>query len=523
MQIAIRWKEFFVFTYKVIPTCFIVLFLAACGSRNETTHQDDPGGIAATVWTDRTELFAEFPPLVAGHEANVALHLTLLEPSKPVVQGQVLVRAVSSDGAMLERKIDTASSPGIYRTTLLFPKAGMYRFQVIVEAAGNDTIVVDSIRVARNENDLAQGRPSRTAPRGISYLKEQQWKTEFRTEVVRKGMIAATLQSIGEIVPRSGGEALVSAPFSGYSPAQAGATFPAPGSDVRKGTALLHLIPSAETQGGSDDFGSRLAAAKAAHDVAAKEMERATRLHASGVISDKEFQQRESEWKRSETAYASLRQVVPESASETDGSNTPGFAIRAPITGSIAQVYVKPGKPVQSGDPLFHLIDSRLVWLRTFVPMSDFSRYKEPVLVAMHLPGYPDPVLFEGRAARRISVASAIDQRTRSIPVIFELVNSNGRFTIGMTGSVQLTSGAKQPGITLPEQAVLEDQGQYFVFVQTGGESFERREIHVGSPQGDRVEILSGVEEGEHVVTKGATFVRLAASASSVPAHGHAH
>jgi multidrug efflux pump subunit AcrA (membrane-fusion protein) len=60
-------------------------------------------------------------------------------------------------------------------------------------------------------------------------------------------------------------------------------------------------------------------------------------------------------------------------------------------------------------------------------------------------------------------------------------------------------------------------------YVQTEGESFERRIVRLGVRDREYVEVLSGVEPGEHVVTRGAYAVKLAAAGTQVPAHGHAH
>ena len=61
------------------------------------------------------------------------------------------------------------------------------------------------------------------------------------------------------------------------------------------------------------------------------------------------------------------------------------------------------------------------------------------------------------------------------------------------------------------------------VFVQMGGESFERRPVRLGSREGGYVHALEGVEPGERVVSRGAYLIRLAAMSTQIPAHGHAH
>jgi multidrug efflux pump subunit AcrA (membrane-fusion protein) len=61
------------------------------------------------------------------------------------------------------------------------------------------------------------------------------------------------------------------------------------------------------------------------------------------------------------------------------------------------------------------------------------------------------------------------------------------------------------------------------VFVQTGGETFERRPVTLGHQDGGFVEVLEGVKPGERVASRGAFLIRLAAMSSTVPAHGHVH
>jgi multidrug efflux pump subunit AcrA (membrane-fusion protein) len=69
----------------------------------------------------------------------------------------------------------------------------------------------------------------------------------------------------------------------------------------------------------------------------------------------------------------------------------------------------------------------------------------------------------------------------------------------------------------------MEEQGSYFCYVQTEGESFQKRELRIGGNDGQYVQVLSGVAEGERVVTKGAYNIKLSTAAGTLPAHGHEH
>jgi multidrug efflux pump subunit AcrA (membrane-fusion protein) len=75
----------------------------------------------------------------------------------------------------------------------------------------------------------------------------------------------------------------------------------------------------------------------------------------------------------------------------------------------------------------------------------------------------------------------------------------------------------------VPESALVDDGGRPVVFVQTGGESFERRPVTLGERQGGNVQITAGIASGERVVTRGAYLIRLASMSTQVPAHGHVH
>jgi multidrug efflux pump subunit AcrA (membrane-fusion protein) len=59
--------------------------------------------------------------------------------------------------------------------------------------------------------------------------------------------------------------------------------------------------------------------------------------------------------------------------------------------------------------------------------------------------------------------------------------------------------------------------------VQLDKEGYQRREVTLGGSDGQRVEIKSGLKEGEKVVTKGAIHVKLASASNAIPAHTHEH
>ena len=76
----------------------------------------EPPAVAVTVWTERSELFMEYPPLVAGEEARFAIHLTDIATFAPVREGRVVVRF---EGDAIERfETDGPATPGIFGVTV---------------------------------------------------------------------------------------------------------------------------------------------------------------------------------------------------------------------------------------------------------------------------------------------------------------------------------------------------------------------------------------------------------------------
>jgi membrane fusion protein, heavy metal efflux system len=107
--------------------------------------------------------------------------------------------------------------------------------------------------------------------------------------------------------------------------------------------------------------------------------------------------------------------------------------------------------------------------------------------------------------------------------VVFALDNASARLPVGAFARVFIVNGEERKALAVPESALVDDSGTPVVFVQVEGESFERRVVRLGARDRGYAEVLSGAKAGEHIVTRGAWSVKLAASSGSIPAHGHSH
>ena len=117
---------------------------------------------------------------------------------------------------------------------------------------------------------------------------------------------------------------------------------------------------------------------------------------------------------------------------------------------------------------------------------------------------YPGEI-FKGRITY---VGDVLDPSTRTMQLRLELPNKDGRLKSEMFASVRLYSESQPDRLAVPEAALQRDQGRTFVFVQRNASEYEVRDVKVGESNGTLISILTGLDEGEPVVTHGAFILK---------------
>jgi multidrug efflux pump subunit AcrA (membrane-fusion protein) len=171
--------------------------------------------------------------------------------------------------------------------------------------------------------------------------------------------------------------------------------------------------------------------------------------------------------------------------------------IRSPIAGVISDRSVYPGEVASSGAPIVSIVDISQVVARANVPVSEasFIRVGRPARVAG-----PDGDL----AGKVIVVSPAVDPNTTTVEVWVQVPNPGERLKPGGTVRVAIIAETIQNTIVVPSSAILNsDEGGQQVMVVTPDSIAHERKIAVGVRQGNRVQIASGLQEGEQVVTSG--------------------
>lgn len=505
---------------KGIPVLVLVSLLAACRSTppQETTTEQEPPDVAVTIWSDRTELFMEYPPLVAGEEAAFHIHLTDLSSFQPLREGRVVVRF---EGEAIERfEVDGPSTPGIFNVSLKVPAAR--RYQVAVEVHSEK--LTDELRVGpvtvHADQDSARAAVAADEEGATSFLKEQQWTLDFATMQVESRERRQVVSVPATIEPRVGGSAEVRAPTAGRVATGGGRAI---GTPVNRGAALAGLIVRNERLGEAPVLKLELAQAEAALRLAREDLARIARLAAAGAVPQRRLAEARA---AHETAAARVR-IAQEQVRHLELSRTGQGAgeagerviVRAPITGVVAESSVTSGATVEEGQLLYRIVALDRVHVVGAVPEQHLARIANATSAEIDVPGISAPL----KATRRLSVGRVVDPQKRSVPITFELVKPPNGVAVGQGVTLRLITEARGAEVAVPANAVVDDGGQPIVFVQTGGESFERRPVRVGGPREGGFVHVEGVEPGERIVTRGAHLVRLAALSPQTPGHGHVH
>lgn len=497
---------------------------------NHDDHGHDHGGAAelpgqsVTIWAQRTELFMEYQPLIVGKETRFAAHVTAMPSFKAVTSGSASVTVKLASGTAEVAKADAPANPGIFRPTVTPKQPGACELIVGVESPQvTETFSAGPCQVFATEDAARKALgDEKKAPGRITFLKEQQWKTDFALAEVASRDLQDGVRATGEIRPVAGREARVTAPVSGR------VELPSPaailGMPVRQGAVLATIAPRASSGTDRATLAADVSALQAEVVAARAEVGRAQRLIADQAAPAKTLDEARTRLQVAEARLGGATGRLSQyDASATGGGGGRRFQLRAPIDGTLVALDVATGETIEEGKPMFDVIDLDRVWLviRVFEP--DVPRVENARTAWFTIEGYDQPFTVDETNAKLVTIGRVIDPKTRTVPVIFDLDNRDGRLRIGNFTKVVLSTGAPRRVLAIPEAAIVEDAGKSVAYVMVEGEAFERRPLRLGIRSNGYAEVLEGVAAGERIVTKGAYEVRLASASGAVPAHGHAH
>lgn len=199
---------------------------------------------------------------------------------------------------------------------------------------------------------------------------------------------------------------------------------------------------------------------------------------------------------------------------ENSGQVQTQFDVYADVAGVVIARNVAVGDFVNRGTALFEIVDLSSVWVILDAYESDLGAIRKGDDLNFQVSSYP------GREfkAKVSYIDPVLNPDTRTVGIRAEAVNRNFELKPEMFVSASIaTSQSSQSGLMIPKTAILWTGPRSVVYVQVGTKespAFEMREIELGPRVGDDYLVLSGVEEGEQVVSNGVFAVDAAAQLS---------
>jgi RND family efflux transporter MFP subunit len=521
--------------HRTIPLLLAAgLWTAACTHTHEDDHapeEVEEASWAVTAWGDRFEIFAETDELEAGRTSKAHAHVTVLADFSAPTEGRVAAVLRDASGGERIFAIDEATRPGIFSIPIAPTDSGEYDLAFRVETSGlSETIPAGRVRVgeAGDPGGLIEAAPtSDRAASGsagaaeISFLKEQQWRTEFATSWVREGAVRESVRGPGRVEPAAGGEVLLTAPVDG---AVSGSPWPFPGRGVTRGETVLRVTPRVALERSLAELESDVAGLEAEAGAAGGRLDRLEGLLELGAASRSEVEQARARHQTLASRLAAARRDLETARSGRGGavSGAETVSVRAPFLGRIARVDVTPGQAVAVEAPLALLVRPSPLWVALALRPEAAARVGPADGLDVWLPSAPAPLTFRGEELRLVSVSPMVDPVTGTVTTLFEVAAEADRLPIGAAVDGEVLLAGERTGVVVPESALVDDGGVPVVYLQTGGESFARAEVEIVARQSGRV-LVMGLQPGARLVERGGNAVRRETLVSRDVGERHAH
>lgn len=275
-----------------------------------------------------------------------------------------------------------------------------------------------------------------------------------------------------------------------------------PWDHVQKGETLA-VIESADLARAVADYHK----AQADNQVKQDELARARDLYEHRAIAEKDLQQAQGDAQMSAAELAATRDQIRELGMDPDHASNQ-LNVVAPQSGVILDVGASPGEysnALAAPAPLCTIADISTVWAVGDIYEKDLVAAKTGQEAQVTLDAYPGQT-WVGRVS---DVSDAVDAVTRALQVRVVLANPKGELKPSLFGTIRLLRSSS-PGILLPSDAVIREGNDAYVFLGIGNNRYGRRNVTLGRSIDGSLEIVSGLNPGDTVVSEGALLLRAA-------------
>lgn len=498
---------------KILGTTMAILVVtSACtGAHNEHSDQaDDAHMMPVVAYTPNYELYGQMAPLEPGAISTLLLHLTSLDNFRAADSVEVSASLKGADGTPVAVEVENVHA-GLHRLTLRPDFSGQGTLRVIVAgAAGADTanVALESF-ATHDQAHQAIEEASQHASNTVYYPKETSWLANFATDTVGSRPMGIILRAMGLVETSISDMRTVTARTSGTVLLGNGDIVA--GHPVSAGQTLMRIDASGQAD---NNLSVTLSQARAECEAARRDYERKSLLAEEQIVSQADLQESLRRYQESNARYEQLQRSFPGGAQ----------IVTAPIAGTIAQVFVANGQYVETGAPLVSISRGQDYTITALLPASEAGRARRFKEAIVQLPRTGQSFTLEELGGSLTACGTMAAQGTSLVPLTLN-VRRNEALVPGTYVELYLNlSDDDNESVVVPSEALVEEMGNYFVYVQLTPELFEKRAVRTGQTDSRNTEILSGLSAGERIVTAGAPLLKVAQSAGKVDAHaGHVH
>ena len=240
--------------------------------------------------------------------------------------------------------------------------------------------------------------------------------------------------------------------------------------------------------------------------VAASVMARMKAQDAAGLVSKQALEDAESRHNAavSQVLVAESQRSQTQARIEELKITLNDTTVVSPVDGFVSRRLLDQGAFAGANTVILGVVDISSVRLVASLVEKGFKRVTPGVVAVVGVDAFPGEQ-FRGVVSR---VAPVFDPATRTAQMEIEVPNPGFRLKPGMYARVRLTVDHRPNALTVPRAAIIDTEGKRGVFLVDEGQTAHFREVQTGLQDGDRVEILDGLTEGERVVTTGALALR---------------
>lgn len=485
--------------------------LAACNQhRHEPEqHDDHEDSFNYTAYSEHFELFVEADPFIAGETASILAHFSSLSDFKAVEAGKITA-VLTMQGRESRQTPGQPTRKGIYRFDVKPETAGKgsLRFEIANEKGQFEVILPEVIVFGSHaEAHEAAEENALNLTNTTVFTKEQSWKIDFATAFPETEPFGEVVKTTAQVQSSQKSERIITANMNGI--VMLAGDHLSEGKLVEAGQVLFSISGSGLAD---NNMAVRFTEAKNNFEKAEADYERARELVKDKIVSEKDFLAAKNQFDNAKAVYDNLNKNFSAS----------GQRVSSPVSGYLKQLLVKNGSYVEAGQAVLIISQDKTLILRGDVPQrhAPVLAFIESATIST-LSG--ETYSLDDLNGRVLSYGKSVNSENYMIPVTLQ-VDNRRTLTTGSFVEIFLKTATRSKALTIPNSALLEEQGIYFVWVQTTPELFEKREVSLGKTDGLKSEVLKGITQADRIVTRGAMLIKLAQATGTLDAHsGHVH